>query len=511
MEMSTNIDHCKTNGNENNQGCIISLGSHDGPPKADKKEFDCSRWPLQLLLISNKKQFVLRCLCHILFVAYLLTAVNHWYLSDKIDMNWKDGLGLLIIIATMYYITWPLKWLFAILPKITPHTHLKTGLLCVFFTLFFLYIYFDTKNDRLRLLPLAGLIALIFIGFLFSKHRGHVDWTTVATGFATQITIGLLTIRWSVGRSIVQAMGQLAEKFFSFAYIGAEVTYGHELIDNYGVFAFKVLSVLFFMCFFIEILFYYGILQTVIIRIGWCLHKLLGTTAIESVYTCASVFLGMSEAPIIIKPYLIDLTESEIHAVMMGGFSTVAGTVFAAYTSFGIDSAYLITASVMSAPTALSFSKLIFPETQKSLTNIEQLSTKKVSNENNVVDAACKGAQFGLHLIGAIIANIIAFVSFVAFINAIICWLGSLVGIKNLSFEVILGKILIPVTWILGVDYSECETVGRLIGLKMTINEFVAYRQMGKWKNENKLNIMNIIEKCIGNNNVRIFSANLKS
>jgi pyrimidine nucleoside transport protein len=144
------------------------------------------------------------------------------------------------------------------------------------------------------------------------------------------------------------------------------------------------------------------------------------------------------------------------------------------------------------------------------------LCYRRVSNENNVVDAACKGAQFGLHLIGAIIANIIAFVSFVAFINAIICWLGSLVGIKNLSFEVsdfirknssiinryrihlsltnfpsqvILGKILIPVTWILGVDYSECETVGRLIGLKMTINEFVAYRQMGKWKNENKLNV----------------------
>lgn len=120
------------------------------------------------------------------------------------------------------------------------YSHYRTGMLCVYFALFFLFIYFDTKTDRHRLLPLAGLISFIFIGYLFSKHRGHVDWTIVATGIATQITIGLLTIRWSIGRSIIQTIGQLAEKFFSFAYIGAEVTYGHELIDVYGIFAFKV-------------------------------------------------------------------------------------------------------------------------------------------------------------------------------------------------------------------------------------------------------------------------------
>lgn len=121
--------------------------------------------------------------------------------------------------------------------SLLPH---RAGLLCLFFGIFFVFIYNDTRNDRHRLLPLAGLVAFISVGFLFSKHRGHVDWTTVATGIATQITIGLLTIRWPVGRSIVQGVGQLAEKFFSFAYIGAEVTYGHELIGVYGVFAFKV-------------------------------------------------------------------------------------------------------------------------------------------------------------------------------------------------------------------------------------------------------------------------------
>ncbi|KAL5244239.1 hypothetical protein ACI65C_011649, partial [Semiaphis heraclei] len=201
------------------------------------------------------------------------------------------------------------------------------GALCTFLGLFVIFIFFDTKNNRHRLLPLAGLGVFVLVGFIFSKHRGHVNWTTVASGLATQITIGMLTIRWPVGRSIVQVIGELADKFFSFAYVGAKVTYGHELIDNYGVFAFKVLSVLFFMCFVIEILFYYGIIQTIVIKLGWCLQQLLGTTAAESVNTCASVFLGMSEAPIIIKPYLADLTESEIHAVMMGGFSTVAGMI----------------------------------------------------------------------------------------------------------------------------------------------------------------------------------------
>lgn len=124
--------------------------------------------------------------------------------------------------------------------------HYRTGVLCVFFASFFVFLYFDTKNDRHRLLPLAGLGVFIITGFIFSKHRSHVNWITVATGLATQITIGLLTVRWRVGRIIVQAIGEMAEKFFTFAYIGAEVTYGHHLINDYGVFAFKVSSYVFF-------------------------------------------------------------------------------------------------------------------------------------------------------------------------------------------------------------------------------------------------------------------------
>ncbi|VVC27565.1 Concentrative nucleoside transporter C-terminal domain [Cinara cedri] len=142
----------------------------------------------------------------------------------------------------------------------------------------------------------------------------------------------------------------------------------------------------------------------------------------------------------------------------------------------------------MSAPTALSFSKLIFPETQKSKNNVEEITSKKVDSESNVMDAACKGAQFGFRLIGAIISNIVAFVSFVAFLNAIIWWLGHLVGFEDFSFEYILGKVMIPVTWLLGVDFDDCEKVGRLIGLKMTINEFVAYKKMGEQIRDGQLN-----------------------
>ncbi|KAF0760377.1 sodium/nucleoside cotransporter 2-like, partial [Aphis craccivora] len=469
MEMATNTDN-KTNVDESNQGCTtISFETHDTHPKACKEGFDNKRnWRFPRLLISNNKQFALKCLFHGMVLAYILAAINHWYLSDVKDIGWKNGLGLLIIVTTCYYGIQPVRFLFKLIPsvKVLPHAHFKIGVLCTFLGSFALFIFFDTKNNRHRLVPLAGLCVFILLGFIFSKHRRHVNWITVASGLATQITIGMLTIRWQVGRSIVQTVGELAEKFFSFAYVGAKVTYGNELIDNYGVFAFK----------------------TVVIRLGWCLQKLLGTTSAESVNTCASVFLGMSEAPIIIKPYLPDLTESEIHTIMMGGFSTVAGTVFAAYTSFGIDPAYLITASVMSAPTALSFSKLIFPETEKSLNSVDQICTKKTNDEGNVMDAACKGAQFGLKIIGAIVANIVAFVSFVAFINALISWLGHLVGFEDLSFEYVLGKILIPVTWLLGVDPSECEVVGKLIGLKMTINEFVAYKQMGDLIKEGKLN-----------------------
>ncbi|VVC35113.1 Hypothetical protein CINCED_3A015401, partial [Cinara cedri] len=276
MEMVINTSHQKPiNKDENNlQGCTsIFFESQDVPStdKVCKEEFEQHKnWRLRLLLMSNDKSSLVQiCLYNAVIVIYLLAAINHWYKSDSEDIGWKNGLGLLIIISSLYYgfiiirlLLRPLRFLFDIKSEALTPTLIKGGALCVFFASFAVYLFLDTQNNRRRLLPLLGLAVFVALG-------------------------------WQMGRYVVQTVGELSEKFFSFAYIGAEVTYGHELVDNYGVFAFKVLSVLFFMCFVIEILFYYGIIQKIVINLGWCLQKLLGTTAAESVNTCASVFLGM--------------------------------------------------------------------------------------------------------------------------------------------------------------------------------------------------------------------------
>ncbi|XP_050534670.1 sodium/nucleoside cotransporter 2-like [Daktulosphaira vitifoliae] len=482
--------------NGTTQSISINLNTLNAQPNNEPVKRKKAKQCLSKFNISKtNNSFTLALLFHTLAIIYIAAAISHWYTTGAHDIDWENGLGLLLIISSLYYGYKFLKFIikyvkcdFAYLNQFTILQHTRSITLGIFFACFFVYIAIDTQNNRQRLLPIFGICSFIAAGYALSKHPSHVNWNTVVSGLALQIAIGLLTIRWSSGKYVIQVVGRLVDNFFSYAYIGAEVTYGEELIKVFAVFAFKVLSVIFFMCFVIEILFYYGIIQVVVLRLGWVLQKLLGTTPAESVNACASVFLGMTEAPIIIKPYLSTLTESELHAVMMGGFSTVAGTVFAAYTSFGIDASYIITAAIMSAPTALSFSKLIFPETEEPFTKNQEITAPSIEkNGCNVVDAACRGAQFAVQMVSAIIANIIAFVSFVAFINALLSWLGILVGFEEFNFEYILGKTLIPIAWVLGTEFDECETVAKLIGLKITTNEFIAYKKLGSLKTEHKL------------------------
>ncbi|KAG8222825.1 hypothetical protein J437_LFUL005031 [Ladona fulva] len=236
----------------------------------------------------------------------------------------------------------------------------------------------------------------------------------------------------------------------------------------------------------IQILYYYGVMQWIIINLGKVLQKAMATTACESINTAGSIFIGMTEAPLLIKPYIGLLTKSELHAVMTGGLATIAGTVMAAYISFGVSPAHLITASVMSAPAALCYSKLFYPETEKTKTKSKDVTVIK-GEETNVLDAAATGATNATSLILGIIANMIAFVSFVAFLNGVLSWFGSLVGASELSFEWILAKVFIPLAWLLGVAPEECENVAILMGLKTMVNEFVAYQKLSAFVKAGKI------------------------
>ncbi|KAK9508024.1 hypothetical protein O3M35_007775 [Rhynocoris fuscipes] len=365
---------------------------------------------------------------------------------------------------------------------------IKSILSIVLIILFFAFIIYDTRSERRRLISLFGIMLFIIIGFLFSKHPDYIRWDTVITGVCFHLLIGFLTIRIEVGRNIFQCIGTTIVKFLEFGYNGAAFVYGDFLVNVQQVFAFQSLSVLFFLSMVVQVLFYLGWIQIFCYKIGGFLQFILGTTVIESVNAFSTIFLGMSEAPLLYRPYIKDLTPSEMHTVMTAGFATVAGTLLAAYTTLGVDPKNVITASAMAAPASLMFGKLFYPENRKSKTSSDNIEIYR-SSDLSIMDAACKGAFDAVQLIAGIVSCVAATVSMVYFLNAFSAWLGSLAGVEGLTLEYLLGQILIPLAWAMGVQPNQCEEVASLIGMKSIANEFVAYEKLGKLKAAGKLSI----------------------
>ena len=252
-----------------------------------------------------------------------------------------------------------------------------------------------------------------------------------------------------------------------------------------------------FFSFAIQILYYYGIMQRVIMKIGWLLQVTVGTTACESLNAAANIFIGQTEAPLLIKPFIHKLTMSELHAIMTGGFATIAGSVLAAYISFGVSPSHLLSASVMSAPAALAVSKLLYPETKRSRTTVDDINVEK-GDEVNALDAASRGAMSVVKICGYIAASLIAFIAFIAFVNGVLGWLGALVGFDEavgvpLSFEYITSKVFMPVAWLMGAPWEDCGQLGELIALKTIVNEFVAYGRLEEMMDAGELTPRGII------------------
>ncbi|KAG4076692.1 hypothetical protein HA402_001979 [Bradysia odoriphaga] len=411
-------------------------------------------------------------------------------------IQWCDGYGMLLIVygfiyaGVFYYL---IKRLFGkqIMQSFVPMRKLidkvfsvrltKMALIGVALAAFAVFLVFDTIDSRRRLQSLIGIGTLLSVGFVFSANPTKIRWRPVISGFTCQVLLGLLCIRWEVGRDIFKCFGDKTAKFLNFSLVGSTFVYGEFLSEKEGVFAFAVLSVIFFVSFVISILYYLGAMQWFVMKLGWLLQKLIGTTVCESLTCAANIFLGMSESPLLIKPYIKYLTRSEIHVIMSSGFATVSGSVLAAYISYGAEPAHLVISSVMAAPAALCFAKLFYPETEESKTDADNIQLEK-STDSSILDAASNGAQAAIPLILGICANIVAFVSFVALLNAIVGWLFILIGYDGITFEWIFSKLFIPLAWIIGIEWDDCESVARLIATKTIINEFVAYELLGKMK-----------------------------
>lgn len=238
------------------------------------------------------------------------------------------------------------------------------------------FAYYEIKGSEERLLSLIAPLIFIILGYIFSRSRKNINWKAVIVGILCQFLLGLFCIRWIIGRKIFQCIGDKLSVFMPLSNEGGKFVYGSKLIEE-QIFAFATLPVIYFFSCLISILYYFGAMQCIVAKIGWFLQKILGTTVCESVNSAGNIFLGMSESPLLIRPYISYLTKSEIHSIMVSGFATVSGTVFAAYITYGANPAYLITSTVMAAPAALAFSKLYYPETEESRTRSDNIQLRK--------------------------------------------------------------------------------------------------------------------------------------
>jgi len=323
-----------------------------------------------------------------------------------------------------------------------------------------------------RLISALGLVVFVGLAYALSVNRRAVRWSTVLWAIALQLIFAVFILKTTPGYALFSFLGDVVNKFLDFSDAGAKFVFGDKFQENF--FAFKVLPTIIFFSSFITLLYHYGILQQVVKGVAWVMMKTLKTSGAESLSCAANIFVGQTEAPLLIKPYVGSMTLSELHAVMTGGFATIAGGVMAAYISLGVPAQHLIAASVMSAPAALAMSKLLYPETEQSQT-AGTVNVKVERTAANGIDAAATGAIEGLKLVGNIAAMLIAFLALVALVNAVLGWFGSLIGVSQLSLELIFSFLLAPVAWLMGVPWADCGQVGVLLGKKTILNEFIAY------------------------------------
>ncbi|CAH1792459.1 unnamed protein product [Owenia fusiformis] len=349
------------------------------------------------------------------------------------------------------------------------------------FVIVILIVEVALKNPY-NLTSAAGLVVYVLLFYIFSYSPAKVKWTPVLMGLLLQFIFALVILRTWWGYEAFKWLGDRVTEFLAHTNAGAQFVFGDAYQAHF--FAFSVLPTVVFFSTAISVLYYLGWMQTVIKGVALVMQHCMGTTAAESLNAAGNIFIGQSEAPLMIRPLIKDMTRSELHAVMTGGFATIAGSVLAAYILFGVPANHLLSASVMSAPAALAMSKLFYPETEKSRTTAKDVRTMEKPPEKNIVAAASSGASMSVKLVANIAANLIAFIALLAFVNATLTWLGHRVGLEKpdypeLTFQLICSYLLWPFAFLMGADSQDCRQVASLIGTKTFINEFVAYGDLG--------------------------------
>ncbi len=338
-----------------------------------------------------------------------------------------------------------------------------------------------------RFTGLLGLLVILGAAWLFSSHKRAIKLRIIAWGLGLQFAFAILVLKTDFGK-IFQAIGAGVNAMLSYTEAGAAFVFGDQLgrgTGPYGViFAFQVLPIVIFIASFFAILYYLGVMQWIVRGMAIGMQKVMGVSGAESLNVAASIFMGQTEAPLTIRPYLSSLTESELFTIMASGMAHVSGSVMAAYVKIaGVRIEHLLTAVIMTAPATIMLSKIFIPETGKPVT-AGRVDVKIEKTAVNVIDAAAQGAGDGLHLALNIAGMLIAFLALIAMVNGI---LGGVHGLPHMgwlpsSLEKIFGIVFAPIAWLLGVPWKDASTIGDLLGTRLVLNEFVAFLKLGPMK-----------------------------
>lgn len=339
-------------------------------------------------------------------------------------------------------------------------------------------------------MSLIGMIVLILCAVMLSNNRKAIRLRTVAGAFILQVGIGALVLYVPVGRKILEGLTGGVANVIAYGNQGVSFMFGglvsDKMFEVFGgggfVFALRVLPIIVFFSSLIAVLYYMGIMQLVIKVLGGGLQKLLGTSRTESLSATANIFVGQTEAPLVVRPYIANMTQSELFAVMCGGLASIAGAVMAGYAQMGVPLEYLIAASFMAAPGGLLFAKLMVPETEKTHDHDEMVGfVDEDDRPANVIDAAASGAASGMQLALNVGAMLLAFVALIALLNGILGGIGGWFDYPQLSLQLILGWVFSPVAFLIGVPWHEATVAGSFIGQKLIVNEFVAYMNFSEY------------------------------
>jgi concentrative nucleoside transporter, CNT family len=344
--------------------------------------------------------------------------------------------------------------------------------------------------------PLFGAAVILAIAVLCSNNRRAINWQTVAWGLSLQVVFAILVLKTSIGQRVFATLGAAITRLLGFAGVGADFVFGPlgtrpvwsrvmsatlgSDAERYAtIFAFQVLPTIIFIAALFAILYYFGVMQIIVRIFAVVMHRVMKASGAESLNVAASIFMGQTEAPLTIRPFLPEMTQSELMTVMTSGMAHISGGIMAAYISFGIEAKHLLTAVIMTAPGTIMMAKMLVPETEVPKT-MGSVKLEVERTDVNVIDAAGRGTGEGLHLALNVGAMLISFLALIALVNAI---LGTVpFSGEPLSLGRIFGWVFAPVAWAMGVPWRDAPTIGNLLGTRMAVNEFVAYAQLGPMK-----------------------------